>query len=285
MRKIASILPAIAVLSCMAFASSSFAAPNERLPEAIKASGVLVLGTTSSIGLPWTGIKEGTSDVYVGVEPDLAAEIAKRLGLRLEVSNLGFDSLIPSLEANRINIIMSDMLDTPVRQKKVDFVDHIMGGSAMMQKTGSDKKIASLDDVCGLKASALRGSMESLSIAKQSEKCVAEGKPAIEAQLFPDTGAQITALNSNRTDVAMSDLIYVGMLSKKQPEQFTMVGEPFNFGPCGIAVPKDSPLGPLIAETLDAMIADGTYAEIMERNGFVPQSYVAKAVINGGEDK
>lgn len=282
MRKLSSILPAIALLSCVTFASASFAAPNEKLPEAIKTSGVLVLGTTSSIGLPWTGIKEGTSDVYVGVEPDLAAEIAKRLGLKLEVNNLGFDSLIPSLEANRINFIMSDMLDTPIRQKKVDFVDHIMGGSAMLQKTGSDKKIASFDDICGLKASALRGSMESLSIEKQSEKCVADGKPAIEAQLFP---AQITALSSSRTDVAMSDLIYVGMLAQKQPEQFTMVGEPFNFGPCGIAVPKDSPLGPLIAETLDAMIADGTYAKIMEQNGFVAQSHVTKAVINGGASK
>ena len=285
MRKLASLLPAIAMLSCVAFASASFAAPNEKLPEAIKTSGVLVLGTTSSIGLPWTGIKEGTSDVYVGVEPEMAAEIAKRLGLKLEVKNLGFDSLIPSLEANRINVIMSDMLDTPVRQKKVDFIDHIMGGSAMLQKVSSDKKVASLDDICGLKASALRGSMESLSIAKQSEKCVAEGKPAIEEQLFPDTGAQLTSLTSNRTDVAMSDLIYVGMLAQKQSDQFKMVGEPFNFGPCGIAVPKGSPLGPLIAETLDAMIADGTYAEIMKSNGFVEQSYVTKAVINGAADK
>jgi polar amino acid transport system substrate-binding protein len=127
--------------------------------------------------------------------------------------------------------------------------------------------------------------MESLSIAKQSEKCIADGKPAVEAQLFPDTGAQITALTSSRTDVAMSDLIYVGMLAKKQPEKFTMVGEPFNFGPCGIAVPKDSSLGPLIVETLDTMITDGTYAQIMERNGFVQQSYVTKAVLNGGAEK
>lgn len=107
------------------------------------------------------------------------------MGLKLEVNNLGFDSLIPSLEANRINIIMSDMLDTPARQKKVDFVDHIMSGSAMMQKAGSDKKITSLDDACGLKASALRGSMESLSISKQSEKCVAEGKPAHRCTALP----------------------------------------------------------------------------------------------------
>lgn len=285
MRKLASILPAIAVLSCMSFASSAFAAPNEKLPDAIKSAGVLVLGTTASIGLPWTSVKEGTTDQYAGVEPEMAAAIAERLGLKLVVNNLGFDSLIPSLEANRINIIMSDMLDTPVRQKKVDFVDHILGGSAMLQKAGSDKNVASLDDICGLKASALRGSMESISASKQSEKCVAEGKPAVEVQLFPDTGSQLTALSSGRTDVAMSDLVYVGMLAQKQPDQFKMVGKPFNFGPCGIAVPKGSSLGPLIVEALDAMIADGTYGEIMKKNGFIQESYVKKAVLNGGADQ
>ncbi len=289
MRKnFAAFFSAVAVLSCMSFASAGFAAdqagPNEKLPDAIKASGVLILGTTASIGLPWTSVKEGTTDQFVGVEPEMAAAIAKKLGLKLQVTNLGFDSLIPSLEANRINIIMSDMLDTPVRQKKVDFIDHIMGGSAMLMKANTDKKVASLDDICGLEVSAMRGSMESLSASKQSDKCVAEGKPAIEVQLFPDNGSQLTALTSNRSDVAMGDLVYSGLLAQEHPNQFVMVGDPFNFGPCGIAVAKGSPLGPLIVEALDAMIADGTYGEIMKKYNFIQQSYVTKAVLNGGSD-
>lgn len=268
-------------LSCAAFQSPALAAPNEELPEAIKSAGVLVLGTTSSIGMPWTSIKEGTTDEYIGVEVELATEIAKRLGLELKVQNLGFDSLIPSLEAKRIDIIMSNMLDTPVRQEKVDFVDHINGGSAMLQMVASDDKVSSLDELCGLKASALRGSMESISATEQSEKCVAEGKPAIDVQLYPDTGAQLTALRANRTDAAMTDLVMAGMLERDHPEQFDMVGEPFNFGPCGIAVAKDSSLTGLIAEALDEMVADGTYAEIMTRNGFVAESFITEATING----
>ncbi len=143
-----------------------------------------MLGTTSSIGLPWTGIKEGTSDVYVGVEPELAAEIAKRLGLKLEVNNLGFDSLIPSLEANRINIIMSDMLTRRCARRRLISSTTIMGGSAMMQKSGGDKKIAALDDICGLKASALRGSMESFVDRQAIGKVRRRRQPAVEAQLF-----------------------------------------------------------------------------------------------------
>lgn len=276
------VILAAAMLSSVSLAAPGLAAPDENLPEAIKSSGVLVLGTTSSIGMPWTSIKDGTTDEAIGVEPELAAEIAKRLGLTLEVQNLGFDSLIPSLEANRINIIMSNMLDTPVRQKKVDFVDHILGGSAMLQMVGTQNDVNSMDDLCGLKASALRGAMEAISAANQSDKCVAEGKPAIDVQLYPDTGSQLTALRSNRTDVAMTDLILSGTLARDNPEQFKMVGEPFNFGPCGIAVAKGSPLSGLVAGALDAMIADGTYQAIMEKNGFVPESFVTKAVINGG---
>ncbi len=283
MRKLAAILSLAVALAGVSLAGAT-AQPNEKLPQDIKDSGVLVLGTTASIGMPWTSIKEGTTDEHIGVEPEMAAEIAKRLGLKLEVRNLGFDSLIPSLEANRINIIMSDMLDTPVRQKKVDFVDHIFGGSAMLQAASSDKKVAALDDLCGLSASALRGAMEGISATKQSEKCVAEGKPAVDVQLYPDTGAQITALSSSRTDVALTDLVMAGMLGQQNPDRFKMVGDPFNFGPCGIAVAKGSPLAALIVEALDGMIADGTYGAIMEKNGFVKQSYITKAVINGGAD-
>ncbi|RRH70149.1 ABC transporter substrate-binding protein [Falsigemmobacter faecalis] len=280
MKKLTGLVAALA-LSCLSVNTAAFAAPNENLPEAIKSAGVLVLGTTSSIGLPWTSIKEGTSDQYTGVEVELATEIAKRLGLELKVQNLGFDSLIPSLEAKRIDIIMSNMLDTPVRQKKVDFVDHIYGGSAMLQTASAAEKIDSLDGLCGRKASALRGAMEAISAAEQSEKCVAEGKAAIDIQLYPDTGAQLTALRSDRTDVALTDLIMAGMLERDHPEQFDMVGAPFNFGPCGIAVAKESSLTGLIAEALDTMVADGTYAEIMSRNGFVKESFITKATING----
>ena len=36
-----------------------------------------------------------------------------------------------------------------------------------------------------------------------------------------------------------------------------------------------------MAEALNAVIADGTYANIMQKYGFVKQSYVTEAKING----
>lgn len=210
--------------------------------------------------------------------------IAQHLGLKLQVQNLGFDSLIPSLEANRINIIMSGMLDTVARQKRVDFIDHIVGGSAMLQQAKADRNVSSLADICGLKASALRGAVEAKSAQTQSEKCVAESKPAVEVQVYPDTRSQLAALASGRTDVALGDLLYFGDLSQTQADQFKLAGEPFNSGPCAIAVPKGSSLGPAIVNALNDLIADGTYGKILSKYKMIQASYVSQAVLNGVTD-
>ncbi|MBZ9772532.1 ABC transporter substrate-binding protein [Mesorhizobium sp. CO1-1-8] len=216
--------------------------------------------------------------------PSLRGAIAQHLGLKLQVQNLGFDSLIPSLEANRINIIMSGMLDTVARQKRVDFIDHIVGGSAMLQQAKADRNVSSLADICGLKASALRGAVEAKSAQTQSEKCVAESKPAVEVQVYPDTRSQLAALASGRTDVALGDLLYFGDLSQTQADQFKLAGEPFNSGPCAIAVPKGSSLGPAIVNALNDLIADGTYGKILSKYKMIQASYVSQAVLNGVTD-
>lgn len=67
------------------------------IPKDIQDSGKLVLGTSASVGLPWSSTKEGTTDQFIGFDHDLALAIAAKLGLKLEVANMGFDSLIPSL--------------------------------------------------------------------------------------------------------------------------------------------------------------------------------------------
>lgn len=278
------ILSFVATFCILAGVSQPGSAQPLNLPAEIKSSGVLVLGTSASVGLPWTSTKDGTTDQFVGVEPELAAAIAQRLGLKLEVKNLGFDSLIPSLEANRINIIMSGMLDTTARQKRVDFVDHIIGGSAMLQLTKAKLPVKTLDDLCGLKVSALRGAVEAKSAENQSTKCVAAGKAAVAVQVFPDTRSQVAALASGRTDIALGDLLYLGELSQRQADQFKLTGEPFNSGPCAIAVPKGSPLGPIIVDALNELITDGTYGKVLSKYKLIQASYVSKAVLNGVKD-
>ena len=266
---------------CAGSQCASAADNTSKVPEEIRSTGKLVLGTSASVGLPWSSTKEGTTDVFIGFDHDLAQAIAEKLGLKLEVSNMGFDSLIPSLQANRVNIVISGMFDSLEREKKVDFVDHAIGGSAMLTKTTGGENINSRDDLCGKIVSSLRGSVEAKTAAELSEKCTAGGQPAIQIQTFPDTQTQLAALSSGRTNAALGDLEYMALTAAKQPEHFRLTGDAFNSGPVGIAVPKGSALGPLIVETLDGLIADGTYDRLFKQYELPEMARIKKAVLNG----
>jgi polar amino acid transport system substrate-binding protein len=276
----------IVALSCpfQSSASESAAASvllDAKIPSDIKSSGKLVLGTSASVGLPWSSTKEGTTDQFIGFDHDLAAAIAQRLGLTLEVSNIGFDSLIPSLQAKRVSIVISGMFDSAEREKKVDFVDYAIGGSAMLQKAGTANTPNAMDNLCGLKVSALRGSVEAQTAAGQSKKCTDAGKMPLIIQTFPDTNGQLAALSSGRTDVAFGDLEYMSLTAAKLPNQFTLIGDAFNAGPTGIAVEKDSTLGPVIVQILNTMIADGSYDKLCDKYDLPKMAHISKAVLDG----
>lgn len=56
-----------------------------------------------------------------GVSVDLARAMGEALGRKLEILNIPFDGLIPSLKTGKIDLILSSMTATPERAKAIDF--------------------------------------------------------------------------------------------------------------------------------------------------------------------
>jgi polar amino acid transport system substrate-binding protein len=56
-----------------------------------------------------------------GHDGELARRIAQRLGRPIEFQNMRFAALIPALQTNKIDIIITGMSATPERAKKIDF--------------------------------------------------------------------------------------------------------------------------------------------------------------------
>lgn len=246
------------------------------IPASIADSGVLRIGTTPIIGLPWTALDEKTNE-NIGLDADLGRALGEVLGLKVEFVNLGFDSLIPSLEAERIDLIMSDMLDTTERQQAIDFVDYVNGGDGMLVQADSGLNPRLIDELCGYKVGALRGAAAHISL--EGVECPADNP--IDIQLFPDTNAELTALDSGRLDVAMGDPSIWGYLAAQEPELYRSVGDVFNSGPLGIGVMKDSSLVKAVKVALDKMIADGSYAEVLAKYSMPKDTYLSEAIING----
>lgn len=87
----------------------------------IKESGKLILGTCADYPpYEFHKIVNGKDEI-VGLDVEIAKEIAKELGVKLEIKDMGFDGLIPSLKTGKIDLIISGMTPNEKRAKEVDF--------------------------------------------------------------------------------------------------------------------------------------------------------------------
>lgn len=273
---------ALALTACGSGDSTGSGAPANELSAELASPGVLTIGTSQLMGLPWSSKNASTGDAE-GVDPELGEEIADKLGLQVKIVNLGWDSLIPSLQAGRIDVIMSGMLDTPARQQAVDFVDYAKAGSVMLMPAESNAQISTLVDVCGLSAGAMKGSAEQASAKAQSDECASSGTAPIDLQLFPDVSSIVAALDSKRIEIAIIDSGVWGSMARANPDKYKMAGEIFNGGVVGIAVMKGSPLTSAVQEELETLMQNGTYSQLLAEFGFDDATTLKSATINGGE--
>ena len=102
-------------------AASSKKVASGTVMKKIKKSGKLVVGMSADYPpLEFTKNVNGKNK-FVGVDVELAKQIAKDLGVKLEIKNMDFDSLLVALETGKIDVIISGMTPTAERKKSIDF--------------------------------------------------------------------------------------------------------------------------------------------------------------------
>ena len=80
-----------------------------------------------------------------GVSVDLANALGRYLGRRVEIQNIPFDGLIPSLQSSKIDLIISSMTATPERAKSISFSDpYLKTGLCLL--VGKNSSIQSIQD-------------------------------------------------------------------------------------------------------------------------------------------
>lgn len=77
---------------------------------------------TTTGAVPISG--EGKDGLYAnGYDVQIAQYVANKLGLKLEIYSMEFDSLIPAVQSGTIDAIVAGMSPTADREKEVDFTD------------------------------------------------------------------------------------------------------------------------------------------------------------------
>ena len=81
------------------------------LPQSVNDKGTLVVAM--ELKSPPSAFLAEDAKTPIGFNPDMSSLIAKKLGLQLEIVDVGFDNIIPALQGHRYDMTASSMSATP----------------------------------------------------------------------------------------------------------------------------------------------------------------------------
>jgi ABC-type amino acid transport/signal transduction systems, periplasmic component/domain len=124
-------------------AAASSAAAGQTSVDKIKAAGKVIMSTNAEFE-PFE-YKDGND--YKGIDIEISQKIADKLGVKLEINDIAFDSLILDLQAGKSNFVAAGMTKTEDRAKNVDFSDPYFNASQaiIVLKNSKIAKPADLD--------------------------------------------------------------------------------------------------------------------------------------------
>ena len=96
--------------------------------------------------VPFAPYEYYDGDKLVGIDVDVANAIAEKLGMKLEVVDIAFDSIVSGVQAGKYDMGMAGMTVNEERLEKVNFSDsYATGIQVVIVKEGG--KVKSLDDM------------------------------------------------------------------------------------------------------------------------------------------
>ena len=108
---------------------------------------LLRVGTEPSFA-PFEMQAEGSEEL-TGFDMDLIRAIGKQLGYKVEISAMGFDALIPALQADNIDVALAGMSITEERKQQVIFSDPYYKSGLLVMVPKDNNDIKSIDDLKG----------------------------------------------------------------------------------------------------------------------------------------
>lgn len=256
MMKMKKLLAAVLALT-MLLALAACGSGNSDTNTASGSAGKTTVTVATSPDFPPFESLDGSE--VVGIEVDILQAITGKLGLEMQLEQMDFESVIPSVQAGKFDIGMSGITITADRQKNCDFTQpYFLASQAIVVTPDSD--ITCKADLEGKTISVQTGTTA-------EEYCMENGYEVLAFTANNDAAAALTSgkaaawVVDNEVGVALAAQQGLVVLDE------AMTSEPYAF-----TFAKDSALTAQFDEALGELLADGTVAAIFEKYGVL---YVA----------
>ena len=227
--------------------------------ERIQATNTLVVGTPGDFPPFSAATIRGT---MIGLDIDLAKNLAAGLGVKLKLQQMEFAKLIPAVKDGTIDIALSGITMMPGRNMEVAFIGpYAASGQALLGSKEQIAAITSNEDLATLsiRLAALKGTT--------SEKAAREGLRNAKITLTDTHDQSLMLLLGGKVDAILADFPFCKVAEARYADHdFAVLDQPLTFEPLGIAVSGDDPLFiNLIQNYLILMEGTGTLNKMKER--------------------
>ena len=171
----------------------------------------------------------------IGYEVDLAMLLAHGMGVELKLVQMPFGELLPSLEAGKIDVIMSGMTITPERNMNALFVGpYMVSGKTIMTKASN---LEALDEEAEINQAAvtlvaLQGST--------SEDFVKRVLPDAQLTLAKDYDEAVSLVINGGVQAMVADAEICMVSILRNPDKgLVALNQPLTIEPIGMALPAN----------------------------------------------
>lgn len=163
--------------------------------------GTLVMGTNAQF--PPYEFRDENNEV-AGIDADIAAAIADKLGMELEITDMAFDSLIPALQSGTIDIILAGMTADPERAESVDFTDSYATGVQVII-VPEDSDIAPAEQEDGTMAVDLTGKLIGVQAGTTGDQYCTDDYGQESVRQYDNGALAVSALANGQIDCVVID--------------------------------------------------------------------------------
>ncbi|UYZ69053.1 transporter substrate-binding domain-containing protein [Moraxella bovis] len=217
--------------------------------------GKKVLIATESSFKPFSYL-DNTGNL-VGFEIDLANALCTEMKADCDIVAQDWDSLIPSLQANKSDAIMAGMSITPERLEVLDFSDAYFDNTLILVGKKGDN--ITINDLAGKTVGVQQATVSGEYLAKH--------QPNATVKAYDKQDNVHLDLSAGRIDYMLADFVPASdWLKTDAGANFEIKGEPIDINDkVGIAVRKDDALKGEFNTALANLKASGKYDELVAK--------------------
>ncbi len=221
----------------------------------------------SNQGIPFGFIDENNE--WVGFDMDMAKEIAKRLGCKLEPTVVNNNTRISFLQTDppKVDMVLANMTHKRIRDEKIDFsITYFFDGQKFLAPKG---KVTDEKQLAKMKIGSMQGTTSIINVKEYLKKL---GNPNAKVTGYEGEVAMFEALRSGRVQAISTDSTILLGYAAKVPDKYELVGDFISDEPYGIGLPQDdSAWRDAVNFAVQDIWKDGTY-KVIYNKWFGPDS-------------